>query len=281
MGVFNTKIRFCVLACPDFHNYDPIRSNTISYNTIQYDTIRYDTLDPIMSCCIGGVCIPYTAIVPVFLLGFKWIVQRLAELGILPQFIANALGISIPIVDQHNPIDDDTNNNNDTKNDNDTNSSNDTKKQPLCCSSDRCATRTNDSPSNDNDNDNDTSNDNDKNTTNVVSVTSQNQWNTLLLQEKRFLVVQFTARWCQPCHAMAPRFAEFALQYPAAQFCTVDVDDMEDVASSFQIVMMPTFVCFNDAIELGRKSTSQMRPLKEWIASHIHPHDKHNSDIPS
>ena len=114
-----------------------------------------------------------------------------------------------------------------------------------------------------------------------MSVTSQNQWNTLLLQEKRFLVVQFTAQWCQPCHAMAPRFAELALQYPAAQFCTVDVDDMEDVASSFQIVMMPTFVCFNDAIELGRKSTSQVRPLKEWIASHIHPQDKHNSENPS
>ena len=208
-----------------------------------------------MSCCFGGVCIPYTAIVPVILLGIKWIVQKITQLGILPPFIAKALGINrIPnTLDKHTHstnCDDDTNKKDDTNKNNDTN-----KKQRSCCTT--STTTSSSSPC--------------QNTTNVVvTVTTHDQWNALVLSHKKpLLVVQFTAQWCQPCHAMAPLFAELALQYPAAQFCTIDVDDMEEIASSFQIVMMPTFVCLNGTVELGRKSGSQVTPLKELIACHI------------
>lgn len=47
-----------------------------------------------MSCCIGGVCIPYTAIVPMVLLGLKWIVTKLAYVGLLPSSVVQWLGLS-------------------------------------------------------------------------------------------------------------------------------------------------------------------------------------------
>mmetsp|Transcript_14302 Transcript_14302/g.22040 ORF Transcript_14302/g.22040 Transcript_14302/m.22040 type:complete len:176 (-) Transcript_14302:138-665(-) len=44
-------------------------------------------------CCIGGVCVPYTAILPLIALIAKWIVTKLAPLGIVPSSICKALGI--------------------------------------------------------------------------------------------------------------------------------------------------------------------------------------------
>lgn len=42
-------------------------------------------------CCIGGVCVPYTALIPVIVLGLQWIVQKLVAAGLLPQAWCNAL----------------------------------------------------------------------------------------------------------------------------------------------------------------------------------------------
>jgi hypothetical protein len=46
-----------------------------------------------MSClCIGGVCIPYSAILPLLLLGLQWIAAKLARVGCLPDWVGKKLG---------------------------------------------------------------------------------------------------------------------------------------------------------------------------------------------
>jgi thioredoxin 1 len=45
--------------------------------------------------CIGGVCVPYTAIIPLLLLCAKWLAAKLASLGLLPPFIAKHLGLTL------------------------------------------------------------------------------------------------------------------------------------------------------------------------------------------
>jgi hypothetical protein len=47
-----------------------------------------------MLCCIGGVCVPYTAVVPILLLALKWLAQKLANYGLLPSAIGNLLQIT-------------------------------------------------------------------------------------------------------------------------------------------------------------------------------------------
>ena len=44
-------------------------------------------------CCIGGVCVPYTAGVPIILMGLKWLVGKLAEYGLLPDSAVKYLGL--------------------------------------------------------------------------------------------------------------------------------------------------------------------------------------------
>ncbi len=46
-----------------------------------------------MSClCIGGVCIPYSTILPLILLGLQWIGAKLARVGLLPLWVGRKLG---------------------------------------------------------------------------------------------------------------------------------------------------------------------------------------------
>lgn len=47
----------------------------------------------IMLCCIGGVCVPYTAVLPLLVLGLKWIATKLAQMGVLPKAIADLLQV--------------------------------------------------------------------------------------------------------------------------------------------------------------------------------------------
>lgn len=46
-------------------------------------------------CCIGGICIPYTAIIPLLLLALRWLAEKLARLGLLPESVVQHLGIHI------------------------------------------------------------------------------------------------------------------------------------------------------------------------------------------
>lgn len=47
----------------------------------------------IMLICIGGVCVPYTAVVPIILLALKWVVVKLAEMGLFPKAVADFLQV--------------------------------------------------------------------------------------------------------------------------------------------------------------------------------------------
>jgi thioredoxin 1 len=47
-------------------------------------------------CCIGGVCVPYTAVVPICILAFKWVASKLASYGLLPEFLADLLQLKKP-----------------------------------------------------------------------------------------------------------------------------------------------------------------------------------------
>ena len=38
-------------------------------------------------CCIGGVCIPYSALIPFIALGLRWLAEQLIRLGLLPESV--------------------------------------------------------------------------------------------------------------------------------------------------------------------------------------------------
>ena len=47
-----------------------------------------------MLICIGGVCVPYTAVIPLVVLALKWVAVKLAQMGLLPKAVGDLLQVS-------------------------------------------------------------------------------------------------------------------------------------------------------------------------------------------
>jgi hypothetical protein len=46
-----------------------------------------------MLLCFGGVCVPYTAVVPILILALKWVATKLAQMGLLPKVLQQFLNL--------------------------------------------------------------------------------------------------------------------------------------------------------------------------------------------
>ena len=60
-------------------------------------------------------------------------------------------------------------------------------------------------------------------------------------------VVDFTATWCGPCHALKPILEALATEYQGkVNIGKVDVDLNGDLANQFHVMSMPTIVFFQN-----------------------------------
>ncbi|CAH0515902.1 unnamed protein product [Peronospora belbahrii] len=105
----------------------------------------------------------------------------------------------------------------------------------------------------------------------VVTVTSETQWEHLIQQNKESnkpLVVDFWATWCKPCIEIAPFFEELSGQFPAAVFARVDVDELESVTDEFDVSSLPSFKLFIDGKVVDELNGAIKSALKSMVAKH-------------
>eukprot|EP00986_Skeletonema_menzelii_P007864 scaffold3128_cov145-Skeletonema_menzelii.AAC.2 len=214
-----------------------------------------------MSClCIGGVCIPYAGLIPLLLFALKWVAAQLAKVGLLPDFIAQRLGLQ-------------------------------SEKESCaegggsCCAPEKqrrrrtaresstastAGTYVEDEKKEDNNSgDNSISIGGGE----VEHIDTLTRWSEVFAQSKQkslstLLFVKFTAEWCKPCRVIQPTYISLAAQYPKYKFVTVDVDgdDCDVLSSKLRVAMMPTFVCFRNGGEVGRISGgNNPEGLKSWV----------------
>ncbi len=73
-------------------------------------------------------------------------------------------------------------------------------------------------------------------------------------------VIDFTAKWCAPCHVLDAVLTVLARDYAGrAQFVAVDVNDEPALAERFGVRAMPTLVLWRDGHEVGRVVGSRPR----------------------
>lgn len=191
------------------------------------------------------MCIPYSALLPVLLIGLQWIAAQLAKVGLLPEFIAKRLGLN----------------------------SAGNKQQVVgnscdvgCCSvkstsrSNSVATTTTST----------TSDDGEGNEEGVEHIDNLERWKEVFTACKNsILIVKFTAEWCKPCKSIQPAYVSLASKYcDKGKFTTLDIDGDEcDVLSSkLKVAMMPTFVCFKGGAEVGRMSGGNSgEKMSNWV----------------
>ncbi|EPE05821.1 proteasome-interacting thioredoxin protein [Ophiostoma piceae UAMH 11346] len=102
---------------------------------------------------------------------------------------------------------------------------------------------------------------------NVVEIGSTSEFTTLL-KASRVVIADFYATWCQPCHVIAPVFESIAeeLSVPnAVTFVKIDTEQQRDIATTYTITAMPTFLLFRDGKVIERVQGANPAKLQALV----------------
>lgn len=79
------------------------------------------------------------------------------------------------------------------------------------------------------------------------------EFNDLVIDGKKTVLVDFFASWCGPCKMLAPILEEVNNENDTdAIICKADVDENFDLAKSYGVMSVPTIILFKDGVEAKR-----------------------------
>lgn len=227
--------------------------------------------------CIGGVCIPYSALLPFLILGLKYVLQKLVSYGILPQSIEQSIIAVLPNTKRSNK------------------NKNKKKGDELCCNG-TSTTATTKRDKRQKTDKNETKNNDEtqqpaapQTSTTVLTIDSEEEWENLMSQDSTTVIAKFTASWCKPCKAIQPFYVGLAeelllLQQKQQQksstsnnnnnktsyvFVTIDSDEYDEIAGQFGITMLPTFCIMQNNTLLDKYNGSDQTKLSDFIKKNV------------
>lgn len=110
----------------------------------------------------------------------------------------------------------------------------------------------------------------------VRHVASEQEWRELAKESKegdKLLVVKFTATWCQPCKQIAPKYKEmcqerYESESDKTMFVEVDVDELDQVMAECGVSAMPTFQIYRNGSCVGKCLGADEVKLRDLIEEH-------------
>ncbi|VFQ61642.1 unnamed protein product [Cuscuta campestris] len=84
---------------------------------------------------------------------------------------------------------------------------------------------------------------------NVNLITSIECWERKIEEarkDNKTVIANFSASWCSPCKTIAPFYCELSNKQPSLMFLVVDVDELSDLSSSWDVKATPTFFFIKD-----------------------------------
>lgn len=88
-------------------------------------------------------------------------------------------------------------------------------------------------------------------------------FNESTLSESGKVLVKFGAPWCGPCNQVAPILESMATEGLPVYDCNVDEDG--DAAVKYGIRNVPTFIVFENGVEVKRQAGAMMKPQLEEL----------------
>ena len=81
---------------------------------------------------------------------------------------------------------------------------------------------------------------------------SEKEFNEIVSNGHKLVVVDFFADWCMPCLMMAPIIEELADNMKEVKFVKIDVDDNQELGNKHEVRSIPTLIFFKDGNEVDR-----------------------------
>ena len=85
----------------------------------------------------------------------------------------------------------------------------------------------------------------------MVKIVDSNEFQEEI--KEGIVFVDFFATWCGPCKMLSPIVDEVSNEITDVKFIKVDVDKSNDVASSYNIMSIPTLLIFKDGNLVGKQ----------------------------
>ena len=100
----------------------------------------------------------------------------------------------------------------------------------------------------------------------AVNQTNEQSFETDVLKQDGYTMVDFWAEWCMPCKRLMPVLDVVSQQNQSVKFFKVNVDENPDLASSFNIRTIPTLILFKDGKPIQVKNGGAPAvELNDWI----------------
>ena len=82
---------------------------------------------------------------------------------------------------------------------------------------------------------------------------NKNDFQSVVKESTKTVLVDFWASWCGPCRMIAPVLEEVAAERPDVKVCKVNVDEEQELAISYGVSSIPTLLVFKNG-QLVNKS---------------------------
>ena len=84
--------------------------------------------------------------------------------------------------------------------------------------------------------------------------------------KKGLTVVDFSAVWCGPCKQISPHYDTLSASNPSVTFTKVDIDEIPDLATKYNITAVPSFLFLEGNNVLGKVAGANLVLLKSTLA---------------
>ncbi|KAK4582151.1 hypothetical protein RGQ29_025352 [Quercus rubra] len=83
------------------------------------------------------------------------------------------------------------------------------------------------------------------------------------------VIANFSATWCGPCKMIAPFYVELSEKYPSLMFIVIDVEELTEFSTSWDIKATPTFFFLRDGQQIDKLVGANKPELQKKITAVI------------
>ncbi|KAJ8652541.1 Grx4 family monothiol glutaredoxin [Lichtheimia ornata] len=103
---------------------------------------------------------------------------------------------------------------------------------------------------------------------NLVDITSDNQFSSLISKKDAVIVLDFWAPWAEPCKQMNDVIAELAGKFSSLQFLKIEAENFADISEEYEIAAVPTVIVLKGGKIVERVEGAKAAEVTNVVAKH-------------